>query len=215
MTKMPEITIKDISNKEVGKMTLPEEIFGIKEKSPLMHGAVRNFLANQRQGTHSTKTKGLVSGGGRKPWKQKGTGRARCGSSRSPIWRGGGTIFGPMPSDYSYSIPKKARWAALYAALSAKIESGSVIIIDSFALSTPKTASMSKALTGLGVSGSALVVMNERDNNVILSTRNIPGVKAMIYTDLHAYDVLCPDKVVITRAAIEALKSDGISEGGE
>lgn len=206
---MPEIVIKDKKNQDAGKMTLSEERFGLLEKSPLIHGSVVNFLANQRQGTHATKTKGLVSGGGKKPWKQKGTGRARCGSSRSPVWRGGGTIFGPQPRDYSYAMPRKQRKQALYASLSARLNAGDVVVVDSLALDAPKTKLMMEILSGLGFAGNAslLLVVDKVDRNLLLSTRNIPGLKLRLATDLHAYDVMSPRRVLATRAALEMLEN--------
>src|SRR5512135_3225104 len=135
---MPEFEIKDKNNKPVGKVNLSEKVFGVKAKDGVIHNAVVNFLANQRQGTHATKTKGLISGGGKKPWKQKHTGRARAGSSRSPLWRGGGTVFGPQPRDYSYELPKKARRLAVRAALSAKQTDGEIIVIDDISLEKPR-----------------------------------------------------------------------------
>src|SRR5512135_3284410 len=156
---MPEINIKDKNNASVGKMDVPEGIFGTVAKAGVLHSAVVNFLANQRQGTHATKTKGLVSGGGKKPWKQKSTGRARAGSSRSPLWRGGGTVFGPQPRDYSYSLPKKAKKAALNAAISGKMADGEIIVIDSFGLVKPSTKDMSALLKTLGLTGKSTLIV--------------------------------------------------------
>jgi large subunit ribosomal protein L4 len=136
---MAEVEIKDKSNNTIGKVTLSDDVFGVHAKEGVIHGAIVNFLANQRQGTHATKTKGLVSGGGKKPWRQKHTGRARSGSNRSPLWRGGGTAFGPQPRDYYYTIPKKVRRLALLAAFQEKLSSGGVVIIDNFAIEKPKT----------------------------------------------------------------------------
>ncbi|MBT9537924.1 MAG: 50S ribosomal protein L4, partial [Nitrospirae bacterium] len=150
---MPEIEIKDRNNKKAGKINLPEEIFGLKASSAVMHDSVINFLANQRQGTAATKTKGLVSGGGKKPWKQKSTGRARAGSSRSPLWRSGGTAFGPQPRDYSYSIPRKAKQLALKSALSAKLADGEITLIDDLSISKPSTKDMAAIIKILGFEG--------------------------------------------------------------
>lgn len=205
---MPEVTIKDVRNKDAGTLKLNDEVFGIEGKEALMHTAVVNLLANKRQGTHATKNRALVSGGGRKPYKQKGTGRARAGSSRSPLWRGGGTIFGPMPRDYSYSIPRKARQQALYAALSAKIKDGEVLVVDDLKMDAPKTSAMAGVLSALEVPArsSLLIVIAEADANVLLSARNIPGVRVTLASDLNAYAVLRHDRVLATKAAMESLE---------
>jgi large subunit ribosomal protein L4 len=203
---MPEFDIKDRSNKAVGKITLPESVFGVKAKDGVIHNAVVNFLANQRQGTHATKTKGLVSGGGKKPWKQKHTGRARSGSSRSPLWRGGGTVFGPQPRDYSYALPKKARRLALKAALSGKFADGEIIVIDELAFEKPRTKDMVSVLKGLELEGkSTLIVVPEHDETVLRSARNIPGVTVMRVTDLNSYDVAAHARLLITKRAVEKL----------
>ncbi len=203
---MPEFDIRDKSNKPVGKISLPENVFGVKTKDGVIHGAIVNFLANQRQGTHATKTKGLVSGGGKKPWKQKHTGRARSGSSRSPLWRGGGTVFGPQPRDYSYALPKKARRLALRAALSGKLADGEIIVIDELAFEKPRTKEMISLLKGLELEGkSTLVVVPEHDEPVLLSARNIPGVSVRRVTDLNPYDVAVHARIVITKRAVEKL----------
>ncbi len=203
---MPEFEIKDKNNKPVGKMNLPESVFGVKAKDGVIHNAVVNVLANQRQGTHATKTKGLVSGGGKKPWKQKHTGRARSGSSRSPLWRGGGTIFGPQPRDYSYALPKKAKRLALNAALSGKFADGEVIVIDELSFEKPRTKDMISVLKGLELEGrSTLVVVPEYDEAVLLSARNIPWVTVKRVTDLNSYDVAAHARLLMTKRAVERL----------
>ena len=203
---MPEFDIKNKSNKSVGKMSLPENIFGVKAKDGVIHDAIVNFLANQRQGTHATKTKGLVSGGGKKPWKQKHTGRARSGSSRSPLWRGGGTIFGPQPRDYSYALPKKARRLALKAALSGKLADGEIVVIDELAFDKPRTKEMVSILKDLELAGRrTLVVVPEHNEAVLLSARNIPGVSVKRVTDLNSYDVAVHARILITKKAVEKL----------
>ena len=207
---MPEINIKDKNNASVGKMVVPESIFGVTAKAGVLHSAVVNFLANQRQGTAATKTKGLVSGGGKKPWKQKSTGRARSGSSRSPLWRGGGTVFGPQPRDYSYSLPKKAKKAALNAAISGKLADGEVIVIDAFSFSKPSTKDMVSLLKNLGLTGkSTLIVVPEKNDAVLLSARNIPGVKVTRVTDLNPYEVAANSWVLFDRQAVEMLTEAG------
>ncbi len=207
---MPELEIKDSNNKAVGKIALSNEVFGVAAKDGVVHNAVVNFLANQRQGTHATKTKGLVSGGGKKPWKQKHTGRARSGSSRSPLWRGGGIIFGPQPRDYSYVLPRKARQLALRAALSGKLSDGEITVIDSLAMDKPKTRTMAALLKGLELEGkSTLIIVPEYDGAVFLSSRNIPGVTVRRVSDLNSYDVASHSKVLMTRGAAEMLSEAG------
>lgn len=206
---MPEIAIKDIKGKDAGKLKLDDTLFGIRGKDALLHSAVRNHLANQRQGSHATKNRAKVSGSGHKPYRQKGTGRARAGTVKSPLWRGGGTIFGPEPRDYSYSMPRKARRQAFFAAISAKIADGEVVIVDSLKLEGPKTRQMAGVFDALEVSaGSVLVVLKELDRNVALSVRNIPGAHIKVAQDLNAYDVLSHRKVLITKEAVESLGAE-------
>lgn len=206
---MAEIEIKDKSNSVIGKMSLSEKFSG-KTAEGLLHESVVNYLANQRQGTHATKTKGLVSGGGKKPWKQKHTGRARAGSSRSPIWRGGGTIFGPQPRDYSYSMPKQARRAALWDAIAKKIEAGDAAVLDGLKVEAPKTKEMEAILKGLGLGGrSVLIVIGDNDKNIVLSARNIPAVDVKVAADINTYDVLAHKSVLFTKDAIEKLEVRG------
>ena len=203
---MPEFEVKDKNNKPVGKISLSDEVFGVKAKDGVLHNAVVNFLANQRQGTHATKTKGLVSGGGKKPWKQKHTGRARSGSSRSPLWRGGGTVFGPQPRDYSYAIPKKARRLALKAALSGKFADGEIIVVETLSLEKPQTKEMMSVLKGLELNGkSTLIIVPEHNETIVLSARNIPGVTVKRVSDLNCYDVAAHSRLLMTRQAAEML----------
>lgn len=203
---MPELEIKDKTNKAVGKIALSDDVFGVTAKQGVVHGAVVNFLANQRQGTHATKTKGLVSGGGKKPWKQKSTGRARSGSSRSPLWRGGGIIFGPQPRDYSYDLPKKAKKLALKAVLSGKLADGEVSVIDNLVFEKPRTKDMVSLLQSLEFGGkSVLVIVPEYNKAVMLSARNIPGVTVRRVTDLNSYDVAVHNRLLMTKQAAEML----------
>lgn len=203
---MSGVEIRDTKNNIKGKVELPPQIFGLSARTDIMHSSVVNFLANQRQGTHSTKTKGLVSGGGKKPFKQKHTGRARAGSSRSPIWRGGGTIFGPQPRDYSYSLPKNVKKRALGEALSAKLQSGEIAFLESIVLGKPRTKDMVEVLKNLGLEGkTVLIVMPEKDENVILSSRNIPGVKVARVRDINPYAVLKHEMVLITKGALNIM----------
>jgi large subunit ribosomal protein L4 len=199
---MPDVEIKDKNNNIVGKMNLSDDVFDIHAKEGVVHSAVVNFLANQRQGTHSTKTKGLVSGGGKKPWKQKGTGRARAGSIRSPLWRTGGIVFGPQPRDYSYKLPKKVKRLALMTAFYRKLADGEVVVIDNFAIEKPKTKEMKEILKNLGLTGkSILIVLPEKDNSVVLSARNIPSVSVTRSADLNTYDVIAHNVLLMTKDA--------------
>ena len=210
---MIEIDIKDINNNAKGKMGLAEMVFNNEASEALVHSAVVNYLANQRQGTAATKTKGMVRGGGKKPWKQKSTGRARSGSSRSPIWRGGGTIFGPQPRDYTSRLPKNMRRMALYKALTMKMADGEVTVIDSLSLEKPVTKDMIKILKNLGVSDrTVLIVLAEKDDNVILSARNIPRVEVIRVSDLNAYNIVVFKNIIFTADAMAKLQ-EGISEG--
>ena len=206
---MPEIEIKDKNNKNVGKINLGDDVFGAEVKTGVLHDSVVNYLANQRQGTHATKTKGLVRGGGKKPWKQKHTGRARSGSNRSPLWRGGGIIFGPQPRDYSYAIPRKARKLALRAALSGKFSDGEITVIDDLSIDKPKTKDIALILKNLDFAGkSILIVVPEYDEAVMLSARNIPGVAVRKVSDLNSYDVMSHSRMLATKKAVEMLTEE-------
>lgn len=204
---MTEVEIKDKNNNVVGKMSLPDNVFGVQAKKSIIQEAVVNFLANQRQGTHATKTKGLVRGGGKKPWRQKHTGKARSGSIRSPLWRGGGTIFGPQPRDYSYSIPKKVKRLAFFTALNEKISSGAVVVIDSFSMQKPKTKEMISILKSLGLDNTnVLIVLPEKDDTIILSARNIPGVSVVRAGDFNTYDMLTHNTILATKEAVSRIE---------
>jgi large subunit ribosomal protein L4 len=204
---MPEVDIKDRNNNIVGKISLRDDVFGIRAKEGVIHEAIVNFLANQRQGTHATKTKGLVSGGGKKPWKQKHTGRARAGSIRSPLWRGGGIVFGPQPRDYSYNIPKKVKRLALMAAFQKKLSTGEVVIVNNFAIEKPRTKEMISILKNLGLNDkSVLIVLPESDDKIELSARNIPGVGIVKVTDLTTYDLVAFNTLLMTKEAIVRLE---------
>lgn len=203
---MLELEIKDIANNSKGKISLPEEVFGLNGRIDLVHGAVVNYLGNQRQGTHATKTRGMVSGGGKKPWRQKHTGRARAGSIRSPLWRGGGTVFGPQPRDYYRKLPRALRIRALKEALSAKFSSGEIMVIDSLKLDRPKTKDMVKTIETLGLGGkSILIVLKDKDDNIMLSARNIPEVDVVRVSDLNAYELLTHECVLVTKDAIDII----------
>jgi len=202
---MPQVELINKENKSVGKVELPDDIFGVVVNKELLHEVVHNHLANKRQGNAATKTKGLVSGGGKKPYKQKGTGRARAGSNRSPLWRGGGTIFGPQPRDYSYRLPKKAKWLALSSALAAKFADNEVVIIDDLSLIEPKTKAVKSMLKGLGLDN-VLIIVPEKNGNLELVARNIPRVDIARVSELNVYSILAHKKLLILKDAVERLK---------
>lgn len=204
---MPKVTVYNMQGESVGEIDLKDEVFGVTANEGLVHQAVVRQLANRRQGTAATKTRAQVSGGGRKPWRQKGTGRARHGSIRSPIWVGGGTTFGPQPRDYRQKMPKKARREALRSALSGKVEAGDFVVVDEIRFDAPKTKLMSEVL-GKVANGSArsLVVTEDGDRQVVLSARNIAGVNTTRAADLNVYDVLDHNKVVVTRDAVAKIE---------
>lgn len=204
---MPEIEVKDKNNNTVETMILRDEVFGITAKTGLLHEAVMNYLANQRQGTNSSKTKGLVRGGGRKPWRQKHTGRSRAGSIRSPLWRGGGITFGPQPRDYSYKLPKKVKRLALMTALREKLSSGEMMIIDEISFENPNTKNMITLLKNLNLQNqSVLIILPDKDDSVGLSARNIPGVHVTRVTDLNTFDVLTHATILMTKKAALSLE---------
>ncbi|MBF0566341.1 MAG: 50S ribosomal protein L4 [Nitrospirae bacterium] len=206
---MLEAEIKDKSNNVVEKVGLPEGVFGLEVRQDILHTAVLNYLANQRQGTHATKTRGLVRGGGRKPWKQKHTGRARHGSIRSPLWRGGGTIFGPLPRDYSYKLNKKVKRLALKTALSSKYSDGELSIVNEIEMPKPRTKDVIALMAALQLNGKkVLIVLPDSDssNNVVLSSRNIPGITVARPSDINTYYVLAHDHVLMTKNALETIR---------
>ncbi|MBI5665431.1 MAG: 50S ribosomal protein L4 [Nitrospirae bacterium] len=203
---MAEIEILDQNNKSVGKTDLPDDIFGVDVKKGLLYEVVHNHLANKRQGTASTRTRGMVSGGGKKPYKQKGTGRARAGSNRSPLWKGGGTVFGPHPRDYSYKLPKKVKWSALSSALSVKVADGEVIVIDNISVTEPKTKAVVGLLDKLGLKNNVLIIIPEKNNALELASRNIPKVNVARVSELNVYSILSHEKLLISKDAIEKMK---------
>ena len=203
---MPIVKVMDMTGKEVGEITLSDVIFGAEINGAVLHAAVRTYLMNQRQGTQSTLTRTEVSGGGKKPWRQKGTGRARQGSTRSPQWTHGGVALGPKPRDYRLSMNKKARRAALYSALSAKVAEGSLIVVDDIVCNEYKTKTMVNMINALGGARKPLVVLPEIDAMVIKSCANIPGAKTSLANTINVYDVLNADKFIASKAAIEKLE---------
>ncbi len=224
---MPSVKVVDMTGKEVGEINLSEKLFGAEVSEPVLHAAVRAYLLNQRQGTQSTLTRTEVSGGGRKPWRQKGTGRARQGSTRSPQWTHGGVALGPKPRDYRVTLNKKTRRAALASALSAKVAEGSLVVVDSVKLDAYKTSEMVKMFAALGltkevtkkykennevktrtakVAEKTLLVLPEVDKLVVKSCDNIPTAVTTLYSTLSVYDILNAEKLVMTREAVEKLE---------
>ncbi|MDI3257795.1 MAG: 50S ribosomal protein L4 [Kyrpidia sp.] len=199
---MPKVLVYNTAGEQVGEMELSERVFGTDVKPAVLHQAVVAQLANARQGTHATKNRALVRGGGRKPWRQKGTGRARQGSIRAPQWVGGGTVFGPQPRDYTIRLPKKLRRLAIRGALSSKVSDGTLIVLDSLQLDVPKTKEMVRILANLRVPGKALVVGEGLNRAVYLSSRNIPGVKYLPATDINVVDLLHHDHLIVTKNAV-------------
>ena len=202
---MANVAVYNIEGKEVGTIELNDAVFGVEVNEHLVHMAVVNQLANNRQGTQKAKTRSEVSGGGRKPWRQKGTGHARQGSTRSPQWTGGGVVFAPTPRDYSFKMNKKEKRAALKSALTAKVEENKFIVIDEIALSEIKTKSIANMLKGLDVS-KALVVLEDGNVNAEISARNIADVKTAKTNTINVFDVLKYNTVVATKAAVQAIE---------
>lgn len=207
---MARVSVYNMGGDPVGEIELRDDIFGVAANPAVLHEAVVMYLANRRRGTHDTKTRAEVSGGGRKPWRQKGTGRARHGSIRSPIWRGGGIVFGPHPRDYGYRLPKKVRRLALKFALSEKVRAGELVVVDTFALPAPKTKEALKFLARFEASDGALLVGAAPSREMKLAVANIAGVKFVPVTNLNVYDILRYPKLIVTREALarieEALK---------
>jgi len=203
---MPKIDVYDISGKKVSDLELKEEIFGIKPNEAVVHSALINYMANQRQGTASTKTRAEVSGGGRKPWRQKGTGRARQGSIRAPQWYKGGIALGPKPRDYRYTINKKERRLAIKSVLSSKVLENNLVVVDKLEFEEIKTKNMVKALDNLKVEGKTLVVLPEKNLNVQKSAKNIEGVKTSLVNTINVYDLLKYNKLVLTVDTVKKLE---------
>jgi len=198
---MTKINVLNRDAASVGEIELIDDMFLAQVNVPLMHQAVKVYLASQRRGTHSVKTRAAVSGGGKKPWRQKGTGRASFGSTRNPVWRGGGVAFGPVVRSHDIQMPRKMRRAALYSALSSKLADGSLIILKELDFEAPKTKEFSRILNNLNAQ-SALVVLNEGDDNAALSARNIVGVKPVLFDSVNTYDVLYHEKLIMTEASL-------------
>ena len=203
---MPKIDVYDINGKKVKELELNEAVFGIEPNEAVVHSVLVNFLANQRQGTQSTKTRAEVRGGGRKPWRQKGTGRARQGSIRAPQWIKGGIALGPKPRSYSYRINKKEKQLAIRSLLSAKVLDNELTVVDKLEVKEPKTKIMAKALTDLKVEGKALIMLPEKNEKVQKSARNIEGVKTTLVETINVYDLLKYNKLVVTEDTVKKLE---------
>ncbi|EHL76510.1 MULTISPECIES: 50S ribosomal protein L4 [Bacillus] len=203
---MPKVALYNQSGTKVGDIELNDSIFGITPNEHVLHEAVVMQRASLRQGTHKVKNRSEVSGGGRKPWRQKGTGRARQGSIRAPQWRGGGTVFGPTPRSYSYKLPKKVRRLAIKSALSSKVNENNIVVVDTLNFDVPKTKEFTKVLKNLSVDTKALVVTDGSNENVVLSARNIPGVTVIDTNGINVLDVLGHDKLIMTKSAVEKVE---------
>jgi large subunit ribosomal protein L4 len=203
---MPKVSLLNQTGSSVGEIELNDAVFGIAPNNNVLFDAVISQRASLRQGNHKVKNRSEVAGGGRKPWKQKGTGRARQGSIRSPQWRGGGVVFGPVPRSYSYKLPKKVRRLALRSALSAKVLEQNFIVLESLIFDAPKTKDFLKVLKDLSIEKKALFVTAELDENVAKSARNIPGVSVVSATGINVLDLLGHDKIVVTKAAVEKIE---------
>ncbi len=203
---MPTVAVFDMSGNKTGEMELSEAVFGIEPNMNAVHATVKNYLANHRQGTQSTLTRAEVRGGGIKPWRQKGTGRARQGSIRSPQWTHGGIALGPKPRSYNYTINRKVKRLAMLSALSAKAASGDIIVIDGLDMGEIKTKNFVKFLRAVEATGKSLVVTPEVRTNVVRSAANIPGVRTMIASTLNVYEILNADKFIIDKAAVAKLE---------
>ena len=202
---MPSTKVFDLANKEVGEIELPDTVFGVPLNEPLVHEAVRSFLANRRAGTSATKTRGDVSGAGRKLWRQKGTGRARIASLRSPLWKGGGNVHGPQPRDWSYNLPKKMRKRAMCAAISERLREGNLIIVDDWKLDAPKTRDFINTLGTLKLAGKTLIVDSLKNTNLMLASRNVQTTKVVNSYGVNIYDLVNHQKLVLTPRTVEEL----------
>lgn len=203
---MSKVTVFNQNGDQSGEVTLNDAVFGIEPNESVLFDAIIMQRASQRQGTHAVKNRSDVRGGGRKPWRQKGTGRARHGSNTSPIWRGGGVVFGPTPRSYSYKLPKKVRRLAILSALSQKALDDEVVIIDSLSFDKPKTKDFQTMLDNIGVERKALIVLEEENEFAKLSARNIEGVKVVSPTNVSVLDVIAHDDLILTKTALEAVE---------
>lgn len=203
---MPKVAVLDMAGKEVGQIELSEAVFGIEPNVAVMHEMVKNYLANQRQGTQSALTRAEVAGGGRKPWRQKGTGHARQGSIRAPQWRHGGVVFAPKPRDYRYTVNKKVRRLAMKSAFSSKVVDNEIIVLDQINMDEYKTKVIVAMLKDLGAEKKALIVLPEENKKVIASASNLPGVKTATVNTLNVYDILNADKFIVLKDAVAKIE---------
>ncbi|MCI8653641.1 MAG: 50S ribosomal protein L4 [Angelakisella sp.] len=203
---MPKVTIYDMTGKSVGERDLSDAIFGIDPNKVVLHAVIKNYLANQRQGTQSTLTRTEVSGGGKKPWRQKGTGHARQGSTRAPQWKHGGVALGPKPRSYRYSLNRKMRVLAVKSALSAKVLENELVLVDDIKVDSYRTKTIVEMLRALGADRKALILTAEADPKLVGSARNIPGVKTTIVGSLNSYDILNSGKLILSAAAVDKLE---------
>lgn len=203
---MPNVALYNMEGKQVGDINLNDALFGQEVNTSVLHQVVINYLANQRQGTQSTKTRSEVRGGGIKPWRQKGTGRARQGSIRAPQWIKGGIALGPKPRDYGYTLNKKVKRVALKSALSSKVAEQEIIVVDEIAMTEIKTKTIATMLTNLNVNSKALIVTCDKNDNVVKSAKNIPGVSTAFTGSLNVYEILNHDKLIITKDAVSKLE---------
>jgi large subunit ribosomal protein L4 len=208
-----KVPLKNVEGKKVGEVTISDELFGIEPNPHAVHQVVRAQRAAARAGTASTKTRGEVRGGGTKPWRQKGTGRARAGSIRSPIWKGGGTIFGPTPRDYSFRVPKKMRRLAFRSALSAAAREDRITVVEDFSLETPSTKTVNEIIDRLGLDGSVMVIVDLDDLNVEKSFRNISAVETFLPGEVDTYEILRFDNLLFLKGALDSLQGNGEDEG--
>jgi len=203
---MPKLDVLNVSGEKIGDIDLNPGIFGIEVNEYVLHDVVKNYLANQRQGTQSTKTRSEVRGGGKKPFRQKGTGNARQGTRRAPHFVGGGVAFGPKPRDYSYRLPKRVKRLALFSALSSKVAAGELIVLDELSMEAPKTKDMIKILSNIKAERKSLIVLPEVDENVVRSSNNIPGVETTFVGQLNVYEILNHTNFIITKKALETIE---------
>ena len=203
---MPTIEVKNLQNQVVGEVSLSDEVFGVALNEALIYDALKNYQSNQRQGTSATKTRGNTSGSGKKLWRQKGTGRARVASLRSPLWKGGGNVHGPQPRDWGYELPKKMKRGALRSALSERLREGNLLVVEDLHLADHKTKNFVGVVKALGLDKRALFVDAKPSNNFALASRNVPGITLAANTNVNIYDVLYHEKIVLTREAVNVLQ---------
>ncbi len=203
---MAKVTMLNMAGEAVGDIELNDSVFGIEVNEFAVHEVIKNYLANQRQGTQSAKTRGEVRGGGRKPFRQKGTGRGRQGSLTSPSHIGGGVVFAPKPRDYSYSVPKKVKRLAIKSVLTSKVQENEIIVLDTLSFEAPKTKDMVNVLKNIKAAKKAIIVMDEKDENVIKSAANIPGVKTTLVSTMNTYEVLNATSFIVTKKAVEKIE---------